>query len=67
MREYQVIAGKRVAQARKDRGLSGRAFAKLCDIDYSNLCRFEVGKRDIYLSTLVKIATALEMDVKDFL
>lgn len=67
MKAYFKSVGSNIRKVRRERGLTLRDLGTLCKMDYTNICRFEQGNRDIYLSTLKQIADALECDVKDFL
>jgi transcriptional regulator with XRE-family HTH domain len=67
MKQLFKSVGAKVRKAREEKGLQIRDLAAICKLDYANICRFEQGKQDILLSTLKRIADALEKDVKDFL
>lgn len=51
--------GKRIAELRKERGLSQIKLAQLTGIDSSNIGRIELGKYNPGLETLCKIADVL--------
>lgn len=67
MKAYFKQIGANVRKVRMSRGLTLRELGVLAKMDYTNVCRFEQGNRDIYLSTLKTLADALKCDVKDFL
>ena len=58
---------KTLKYIRKQRGLSLRTLAVLAGVHYTSLVRLEAGRYDPRLSTLRKIATALEVRVQDLL
>ena len=55
--------GRRIKGERVLRGLSQGALAKLLGYTSQAIWKIEVGRTDLPLSTLVKIATALEADL----
>ncbi|HEX5153994.1 MAG TPA: helix-turn-helix transcriptional regulator [Parafilimonas sp.] len=55
--------GKRLQKLRIAKGLSTRKFAYEADISASSLGRLEAGQTNPSLTTLLKIAEALEVDV----
>jgi len=59
--------GLKVKKARRSKGITIRKLGSLCNMDYSNLSRFENGQKNIRILTLKSIAKVLNMDMKDFL
>lgn len=57
--------GRRIAQFRGKTGVSARALAECADMDLTNFQRIERGEGNPTLSTLLQIATALEIDVSE--
>ncbi|CAM3795741.1 helix-turn-helix domain-containing protein [Mucilaginibacter galii] len=57
--ENLVKFGKHLEMLRKREGLSFRKLAQRCDIDYSNLKKYEKGEINISLLTLIDLASAL--------
>ncbi|WP_156762004.1 helix-turn-helix domain-containing protein [Microbacterium karelineae] len=55
--------GRRIAQHRARTGVSARALAECADMDLTNFQRIERGEGNPTISTLLQIATALEIDV----
>ena len=53
------IIGQRIAQKRKEKGLSQEDLAGLCDMDRSYLSEIENGHKNLSVTVLIKIATAL--------
>ena len=52
---------------REQKQLTKKQLAEMCDTTYQNIYQYETGKRNPKLSTLKKIATALDEDVFYFL
>jgi len=61
-----ALVGKRVAQLRRKKKLSQQKFAYEADIERSYLTHIEKGRKNISLSTLEKITTALGISLQDF-
>lgn len=57
----EVLAqfGKRLAALRKKRKLSFRKLSDQCDVDFSDLKKYEIGRKDLRLTTIVELATGL--------
>ncbi|MBM3679018.1 MAG: helix-turn-helix transcriptional regulator [Actinobacteria bacterium] len=55
-----TAVGARVAQERLRRGLSQRELAELCGTTQSAIARLEAGVRPPRLSTLIRVANALD-------
>jgi transcriptional regulator with XRE-family HTH domain len=68
-RDHQLVqdVGRRVAQARKDRGFTQEALAEAVQIEPVTLSRLETGDRALSLSTLASIATVLGVGLGDLL
>lgn len=59
--------GAKIKAVRKAKKISLRELERLTDIDMSNLCRIENGKKNSHILTLKSIADVLEMDIKHFI
>lgn len=59
--------GNKVKAARNSKGISVRKLGKMCNIDYSNLSRFENGQVNIGVYTLKRIADSLGVDIRKLL
>ncbi len=59
--------GLRIRQIREKRGLSLIDFSALADIDYSNVVRIEKGRTNFTIGTLVKIANALNVPLRELM
>lgn len=64
---YYKLVGSKIRAARKEKGISIDKLCEQCNLDTSNMGGLELGKHDVRLSTLIRIANALDKDVKDFL
>lgn len=63
---YLTEIGKNIKAARKAKKVSLQELSKQCQMDISNLCNVENGKKNVRLLTLKSIAEVLKMNVKDF-
>lgn len=57
--------GNRIKLLRKEKGLSLRQLAQLCDIDYSDISKIEKGQRNIQVSTILELARGLDIHPKE--
>lgn len=64
--EYLLLIGKNITKIRKLKGLTIVELGYRCDIEKSNLIPIEKGRINVTSLTLLKIAQALEVDVKEF-
>jgi transcriptional regulator with XRE-family HTH domain len=62
-----TLIGQRIAQKRKDKGLSQEDLAGLCDIDRSYLSEIENGHKNFSVMVLMTIAQALGIRSGDLL
>jgi transcriptional regulator with XRE-family HTH domain len=60
-KELKVAFGRQVRKLRLAKGFSMRGFAKEADMDYSQLARIETGLISPIISTVYRIATALNV------
>ena len=60
--QYKV--GKRIQELRLKAGLSQEALAFKADLDRTDLCSVENGKRNISIINLEKLAKALDISLK---
>jgi transcriptional regulator with XRE-family HTH domain len=61
-----VVIGDKIKKIRELRALSQKEVASLADIDRGQYSRIETNKVEPSLSTVKKIALALQVDVEDF-
>ena len=68
-RDQKIITdvGRRVAQARRDRGFTQESLAEAVGIEAVTLSRLETGDRALSLSTLASISKVLDMGIGDLL
>jgi len=66
-KEFLKVVGKRIEQVRKDKKVTRTQLGYLCDMERPNIARIENGGNNLTLITLRKIATALEVTIKDLL
>lgn len=59
--------GPKIREARQQRDMSIELLANECGIDYRQILRMELGKRNINISCLYKIADVIKVDAKDLL
>jgi len=62
----QELIGKRVAELRKEKGLSQQKFSDDAGLERSHLTNIENGNNNISISTLEKIITNLGITPSDF-
>ncbi len=62
-----ATVGRRVAELRRQRGLSQEALAGLLDRDPRWLARIEAGGQNVTIRTLVRLANALDVHAADLL
>lgn len=63
--EYLKAIGQNVTRLRKKKGLTTIELADLCDMEKSNLIPIEKGRINVTANTLLKIAQALGVEVKE--
>lgn len=61
----QVKVGKQIQKLRELKGISQQDLAAKCNFEKSNMSRLEAGKVNPTLSTLEKVASALEINIID--
>jgi transcriptional regulator with XRE-family HTH domain len=59
----QIIVGKQIQKLRESRGLSQQDLAAKCNFEKSNMSRLEAGRVNPTLSTLEKVAKALDVSL----
>jgi len=57
--------GNKIRLIRKEKKISMQMLANIAEIELSQIYRIETGKINPKLTTILKIATALEVDVKE--
>jgi len=69
MEKQEVLnkIGVRVRELRELKQYSLQAFSDKLDIEYNNLIRIEKGRSNFTIGTLVKIANALEVELREII
>ncbi len=57
--EVLIRFGKRLAALRKRKKLSFRKMSAQCNVDFSDIKKYENGVKDLQLTTIVDLATGL--------
>lgn len=60
-----ITFGKKVRLKRKEKKMPMQMLANIAEIELSQIYRIETGKINPKLTTILKIAEALEVDVKE--
>lgn len=63
--DYQVCFGLAVRKQRNKRNLTQEELASLCDLDRTYIGSVERGERNVSLVNIHKIASALNIEVKE--
>ena len=63
--EYTIAFGKHLRELRKKKGVSIEEIAYKAGIDAQNLRKYELGRQDMRLSMLKRIADAFEITVSE--
>jgi transcriptional regulator with XRE-family HTH domain len=66
-REQLIAFGKHLRAARVEKGLTGVQLAEKLGADKQFLSRLELGQSDPRLSTIIRLAQALDMQLSDLL
>lgn len=59
--------GQKLSEVRQKKGLSLRELAALCDVDASDIHRFEHGQKNPTLATIVDLANGLNIQPKELI
>lgn len=57
--------GKAIRKLRIEKGISQEAFANMCDLHRTYISDVELGKRNVSLENIQKMAVALNMSISD--
>lgn len=60
-----ISLGLRIAEIIKEKGLKTREVAHDADLDVENLRKYIKGKQEMKVSTMLKIAKAIDVNVSD--
>ncbi len=61
----QIIVGKNIQKIRESKGISQQELAAKCNFEKSNMSRLEAGRVNPTLSTLEKVAKALDVSLTE--
>ena len=61
----QINVGKQIQKLRESKGISQQDLAAKCNFEKSNMSRLEAGRVNPTLSTLEKVAIALEVSLAE--
>ncbi len=65
--EILIKIGLKIRRLRESKNVSIQDFADKLDMEYNNVIRIEKGRTNFTVGTLVKIANALEVDLKEII
>lgn len=65
--EFIIAFGKNLRKLRKSKNLSMEQLAHLCNIEYSQISRIELGQINTTLNTIKILADGLEIQPKELL
>ncbi len=66
-KESLKCIGMKIRALRKERNLTQMDFSALSNIDYSNIARLEGGKTNLTIGTLVRVANALNVPLRELI
>lgn len=64
--QLQILVGLRIKELRDAEGVSQENFAHRAGLDRSYLASIEVGKRNVTLTSLAKIAGGFDLSLSEF-
>ena len=62
--KFQYLLGMRIKQLRTEKKMSLRNLSQKCDLDFSDISKYEKGEVNIQLSTVYELAKGLEVHPK---
>ncbi len=65
--EVRIQFGRRLMALRKKKKLSFRELSHRCDVDYSDIKKYEKGEKDLRLTTVVELASGLGVHPSEML
>lgn len=65
--QHLIRIGKNISRIRKEKGMTIKELGLECEIEKSNLIPIEKGRINTTILTLVKIADALQVELKDLI
>ena len=67
LEKLQKRIGKRIKALRAERNMKQQELASLCDLEKSHMSRIEAGGQNLTLKMLLKISTALKIEIHELL
>lgn len=67
--EFELLikaVGAKIKATREKKNISQRELGELCEVNYSRICKIELGEEDCDILTIYHIADALGVHPKDF-
>ena len=65
MKPTKILLGERIRELRKSRGLTQDQFAEMIEVEQKHVSRIELGKSFPTIERLEKIASALQVPLRD--
>lgn len=62
--DIKIKFGQKVKELRLEKGLSQEAFAHLAELDRTYISSIEKGDRNVSITVIEKISTALDIEIK---
>ncbi|MBS7565536.1 helix-turn-helix transcriptional regulator [Mucilaginibacter sp. Bleaf8] len=66
-KEYLKRFGEHLASLRKERKISYRKLAQICDVDFADIRRYEKGEINMTFSSLIELSKGLAVPLKDLM
>jgi transcriptional regulator with XRE-family HTH domain len=66
-KEILLKFGANLKEVRLKKGLSYRQLASMCDVDHSDIKKYEDGEKDLRLVTIVDLALGLGINPRDLM
>lgn len=63
--EFRIIFGKQIEKLRIEQKLSLRQLAQRCDLDHSDIAKYEKGEVNIKLSTVYELIKGLQLSPQE--
>ena len=63
--EFQILFGRRIKEIRMRKNLSLRQLSQRCDLDFSDIGKYEKGEINLQLSTIHELAEGLSVHPKE--
>lgn len=64
-KRFTELLGSNIAKIRAEKGMTQKQLADACDFEKSNMSRIESGNTSPTLTSLLKIAQALDVDISE--